>query len=277
MVGRTRTELPADFQSARDAAWRHVRETPGYLAEREAKFLMLAAACAPANGAVVEIGSFKGRSTIGLAAMAQHYGLGEVVAVDPHTSPSDTDPDLGGQSSSYEDFLANLQRAGVAAIVDSRRMRSHQLARIWNQPIRLLWIDGDHTYFAVKEDLARFSPYLARGGILAMHDVLGTWEGPLRVFVEDVLESDAFGPAGFCGSIGWAQYLPGDGGARRFRWSRHRLAWAARHLIPVARAGRVASGINKWRYKLWRALAPHHAVDPARWVAHVRLPRRRGP
>jgi predicted O-methyltransferase YrrM len=276
-VRSTATELPPDFPAACDAAWHHVRETPGYLAEREAKFLMLAAACAPASGAIVEIGSFKGRSTIGLAAMAQRYGLGTVVAVDPHTSPSETDPDLGGVASSYGDFRANLERAGVASIVDSRRMRSHQLAGIWNQPIRLLWIDGDHTYAAVKDDLARFRPYLERGGILAMHDVLGTWEGPLRVFVEDVLESDDFGPAGFCGSIGWAQYLPGEGGARRLRWSRHRLAWAARHLIPVARAGLVASGLNKWRYKLWRALAPHHAVDPAHWVARVRLPRHTGP
>jgi predicted O-methyltransferase YrrM len=277
IVTRTVADLPPDFRSASDAAWRHVSETPGYLAEREARFLMLAAAGAPASGAIVEIGSFKGRSTVGLASIAQRYGLGRVVAVDPHTSPSDTDPDLGGQSSSYDDFLANLRRVGVASMVDSRRMFSRELARVWNEPIRLLWIDGDHTYAAVQEDLALFCPYLARGGILAMHDVLGTWEGPLSVFVERVLESDDFGPAGFCGSIGWAQYLPGEGGVRRFRRSRRRLAWAARHLIPVARAGRVASGVNKWRYKLWRALAPHHAVDPARWVAQVRLPRSTGP
>jgi MMP 1-O-methyltransferase len=275
-VSRTAVELPPDFRPASDAAWRQVRETPGYLAEREARFLMLAAAGAPASGAIVEIGSFKGRSTVALAAMAQRYGLGRVVAVDPHTSPSDTDPDLGGQPSSYDDFVVNLQRADVARSVDSRRMRSDEFARSWNQPIRLLWIDGDHTYAAVKQDLARFRRHLARGGILAMHDVLGTWEGPLRVFVEDVLGSDDFGPAGFCGSIGWAQFLPGDGGARRFRWSRRRLAWAARRLIPVARAGLVASGLNKWRYKLWRALAPHHAVDPIRWVAHVCVPRRTG-
>ena len=185
---------------------------------------MLAAACAPASGVVLEIGSFKGR------------------------------------------------RAGVASFVDSHLMFSRELARTWNHPIRLLWIDGDHTYAAVQGDLALFRPHLARGGIVAMHDVLGTWEGPLRVFIEDVLQSDDFGPAGFCGSIGWAQYRPGEGRARRFRWSRRRLAWPARHLIPVARAGRVAVGVNKWRYKLWRALAPHHAVDPARWVAKVALP-----
>src|SRR5256885_11391611 len=69
-----------------------------------------------------------------------------------------------------------------------------------------------------------------------MHDVLGTWEGPLCTFVDEVLGSDDFGPAGFCGSIGWAQHRPDDGGARRFRWTRRRLAWPSRHLISVARS-----------------------------------------
>src|SRR5256885_12471132 len=64
-VGGTVADLPPDFQSASDEAWRHVRETPGYLAEREARFLILAAACAPATGAIGDIRSFQGRCTEG--------------------------------------------------------------------------------------------------------------------------------------------------------------------------------------------------------------------
>src|SRR2546427_9958285 len=61
-------------------SWRRVNGPPGSLAEGEARFLMPAAAGAPAAGAIVEIGSFKGRSTVGLAYVAQRYGLGSVVA-----------------------------------------------------------------------------------------------------------------------------------------------------------------------------------------------------
>src|SRR5438876_12261609 len=104
---------------------------PGYLAEREARFLMLAAAGAPADGAIVEIGSFKGRSTVGLAYVAQRYGLGDVVAIDPHTSPSTTDPDLGTERSSYDEFQENLRRAGVADAVECRRAFSQEVARDW--------------------------------------------------------------------------------------------------------------------------------------------------
>src|SRR2546430_1869390 len=100
----------AGFRAVCDDGWRRVNDTPGFLSEREARFLMLAAAAAPADGAIVEIGSFKGRSTVGLAYVARCYGLGNVVAIDPHTSPSTTDPDLGSRSSSYDEFQENLRR-----------------------------------------------------------------------------------------------------------------------------------------------------------------------
>ena len=261
----------AEFQAVCDEGWRRVSSTPGYLAEREARFLMLAAAAAPATGAIVEIGSFKGRSTVGLAYVAQRYGLGNVVAIDPHTSPSTTDPDLGTERSSYDEFQENVRRAGVADAVDCRRALSQEVAREWTRPIRLLWIDGDHVYESVKQDLALFRPYLAPGAIVAMHDVLGTWPGPLRVFVEDVLASNDFGPAGCFKSIGWAQYRPADGRAWRFRWRRRRLAVAARRLIAVAQAGWVTTGLGRWRHKFWWSLLPHGPVDPARWAAQVAI------
>ena len=195
-------------------------------------------------------------STVGIAYVTRELGLGRVVAVDPHTSPSSTDPDLRGKATSYDDFVDNLRTAGVLEQVEIKRAYSHDLAREWRDPIRFLWIDGDHTYEGAKADLDMFKPYLVDGAIIAMHDVLGTFEGALRVFVEEVLDSDDFGPAGFSGSIGWAQYRPRDG--KRFRWRRRLLAVPARRLIPVARhADRGLRGWNKFLYKFWRPLAPH--------------------
>lgn len=56
----------------------------------------------------------------------------------------------------------------------------------WSRPIRLLWIDGEPTYQGAKEeDFGLFSPYLSNGAIVAPHDALHGFEGPLRVFVEE--------------------------------------------------------------------------------------------
>ena len=248
-----------------DAGWQRVASTTGYLSEREARLVMAAAALSPAQGKNLEIGSFKGRSTVGIAYVTRELGLGKVVAVDPHTSPASTDPDLRsrGQTTSYDDFVANLEAAGVLDRVEIRRAYSHDLAREWKDPLRFLWIDGDHTYEGAKADIDMFKPFLADGAIVAMHDVLGTFEGALRVFVEEVLDRDDFGPAGFSGSIGWAQYRPRDGA--RFRWRRRLLALPARKLIPVARrADRGLHGWNKFLYKLWRPLAPHGDISVRR-------------
>lgn len=268
--------VPPDLQDVVDRGWALVRETPGYLSEREARFLMAAIALAPAEGANLEIGSFKGRSTVGLASVARHYRLGPVVAVDPHTAPSSTDPDLKGQSTSYDDFVAHLGRAGVRGDVEVHRAYSYDLAREWRRPIRFLWIDGDHTYEGAKTDLDLFAPYLVEGAIVAMHDVLGTFDGSLRVFVEEILRNDDFGPAGFSGSIGWGQYRPRDGGALRHALRRRMLAVPAARLIHVARRsvahGRRLQGWNKLAYKIWRPLAPHSDLDVRRFARRTTLP-----
>ncbi len=224
---------------------------------------------------ILEIGSFKGKSTVGLASIAARYGLGKVVAVDPHTAPSVTDPDLGGQASTWDDFQATLRRAGLDRAVETHRAFSRDLARGWERPIRLLWIDGDHTYAGAKEDLDLFRAHLVDGAVVALHDVLNTFEGPIRVFVEELLGSDEFGPAGLCGSIGWAQYRPGDGAA--WRAERRRLARRAARLVPLVRGSRELHGLGRLRYRLWRALIPHAAVRPEEWINAVEPPTHHSP
>jgi hypothetical protein len=228
--------------------------------------LALVAACAPARGTILEIGSYKGKSTVGLASIAQRYGLGPVVSVDPHSAPAVTDFGHGSQQSSWDDFRASLRGAGVENSVEAHRAYSRDLAKGWTRPIRFLWIDGDHTYRGAKEDIDLFRPHLVPGAIVALHDVLHAFEGPVRVFAEELLASDAFGPAGVCGSIGWAQHRPGDGA--QWRAARLALGRRVRRLIPFA-DGRELTGLRKLRYKLWRGLVPHAAPDAAAWVRAV--------
>ena len=241
---------------------------PGFLTEREGRFLALAAAATPAAGTILEIGSFKGKSTVGLATIAGRFGLGPVVTVDPHTAPAATDPDLAGQPSSWEAFNNTLARAGVTQFVEAHRAFSRDLAPDWHRPIRLLWVDGDHTYQGTSEDLRLYGRHVAPGGVVAFHDVLHAYEGPVRVFVEDVLRSDAYGPAGVCGSIGWAQYRPADG--KRFRHARLALARRLGRLVPLVRGGRRPRGPLRLAYQALRALVPHGAVRPAEWMAILR-------
>lgn len=261
--------LPPDFDLVSDRAWAVVRETTGFLTEREARFLLLAAAATPADGVILEIGSFKGRSTVGLATVAAHYGLGPVVAVDPHTAPASTDPNLLGASSSFDDFMANLRRAGVEEHVEVHRRFSQDLADTWDRPIRLLWIDGDHTFAGAQRDLDCYRRFLQPGAIVALHDSLSNFDGPIRVMVESLLASDDFGPSGFHGSIAWAQYRPADGA--RFRAERQSLAARARRLVPFVTDGKRLSGGRRLLFKFLRSRVPHGDVVPREWMRRVAL------
>jgi predicted O-methyltransferase YrrM len=260
-------DIPADLDVVLNEAWEETRKVPGHLVENETRFLGLLAACVPAKGTIVEIGSFKGRSTVMLAKVASHYGWGSVVAIDPHNSPILLDHQADLEASSHQDFVDSIHAAGVSDHVEPHIAYSADVASSWSRPIRLLWIDGDHSYEGAKKDLDGFLPHLVPGGVVAFHDALNEFPGPIRVFVENVLGSDRFGPAGFVHSIAWAQFRPQDG--HTFREPRASLARRASRLIPFVESGNELRGMAKRRYKLNRFRVPHSAIDPRDWAALV--------
>jgi len=265
-------QIPADLDDVLNDAWQKTQKVPGYLLENEARFLGLLAACVPGTGAIVEIGSFKGRSTVMLAKVASHYGLGPVVAIDPHKSPILLDLGTNPEASTYQDFLNSIGTAGVSAHVEPHLAYSTEVASTWKRPIRVLWIDGDHSYDGAKKDLEGFLPYVEPFGVVAMHDALNVCPGPIRVFVEDILRSDRFGPAGFVHSIAWAQFRPDDG--YRFQQQRRSLDRSASRLIPFVQDGKELHGFAKRRYKFNRFRVPHSAIEPRAWASLLNGPER---
>jgi predicted O-methyltransferase YrrM len=246
-----------------------IKPVEGYLSEREIKFLILLAACPTTQGEILEIGSFKGKSTIVLAKSAALTERAKVVAVDPLTSPSITDPDLKGDNSSSKDFRDNLRKAGVEEFVEFHQTCSYDLAQAWDRPIRLLWIDGDHTYSGTKLDFKLFSEHLANGAIVAIHDVLHEFEGCIRVFLEDILLSSHFGPTGFCGSIGWSQYFSDCSIVRKYQPQKLKLYRRLSPLTPYVTFNQGIKGWTKIKYKLRRARVPHSEINPSKWIQEV--------
>jgi predicted O-methyltransferase YrrM len=257
--------VPRDLDAVLDAAWEAARHVPGYLMEDEARLLGTIAACTPGKGAIVEIGSFKGKSTVMLAKVAEHYGLSRIVAIDPHNSPELLDLQSNPQASSFQEFLSNIQAAGVVDQVEVHRAYSHDAASLWTRPIRFLWIDGDHTYRGAKTDFDLFLPYVMPEGIVALHDALNVFSGPIRVFVEDMLRSNRFGAAGFVHSIAWSQFRPQDG--KRFSAQRATLERVAAPLIPLVQNDQQLHGLKKIRFKLTRSRVPRAALQPQQWVS----------
>ena len=246
------------------------RNLGGCLSIRETRFLALAAAVMPPSlGEVLEIGSFKGKSTTLLAKSVGMAGGDRVVAVDPLDLPAETDPALERGESLPEIFRHTITSNGVEDIVEFHQLRSDELAAGWDRPLRLLWIDGDHTYQGARTDFDLFARYLQPGSVIAMHDVLHPAEGPIRVFCEQVLLSSAFGPCGLCGSIGWAQYLGENGRSADYAGQKIRLYRKLSRLIQFVALGRTPKSTNPLRYRILRPLVPHGEVRADRWRQEI--------
>ncbi len=260
--------MPTGFEHFTTNLLTEIETVEGYLSPIEIRFLALMAACPTAIGEILEIGSFKGKSTIVLAKSAALAGDTVVNAVDPMTAPSETDPDLGSDASSFEDFERNIRDHGVEDRVRLHQTFSFELAKSWKSPLRLLWIDGDHTYVGTKLDFDGFAPHLTDKAIVAIHDVLHEFEGGARVFAEKILHSPNFGACGFCGSIAWAQFRADARDTEAY--ARRKLAFSKKleRLIPLSSRSQLR-GLAKKQYKFYRWMIPHGPVDPQSWLDMV--------
>ncbi len=269
------------FERRRDEILLDIQSIQGHLTDREARCLITLGYYPTCSGKILEIGSFKGRSTVLLAkASAFSNSSREVVvhAVDPLTSPSVTDPDLGDKRDGSEDFFHNLATHQIEEQVTFFRGFSQDLAPHWTHPIRLLWIDGDHTYEGAKSDFDLFAPYLNDAGIIAFHDVLHGYDGPLRVYMEEVLMNDHFSACALCGSIAYAQFNKDTSYGKQQIKEKLRLFRKMSRLLPYVIKGNHSSKEDKRNWKFWKLFVPHqelgfnHMMKAFRFVEGEKTP-----
>jgi predicted O-methyltransferase YrrM len=144
----------------------------GWLSQGQAQRLWNSARRVRAPGRIVEIGSFRGRSTIVLR-MAAEPGV-EVVAIDPHgggdRGPQEITPDAERGENDYRTFHSNLDRAGVDTQVRHvRRMSDDALDEVQGS-MDMLYVDGAHRYGPARADIETWGAKVAPGGTMLVHD-----------------------------------------------------------------------------------------------------------
>ncbi|MDW8289338.1 MAG: class I SAM-dependent methyltransferase [Armatimonadota bacterium] len=192
----------------------------GWLTVEEGELLYQLARACKGKGVIVEIGSFKGKSTIWLAKGSLAGAGVRVFAIDPHTGSEEHRQD-GQPVWTYDEFVVNLRHAGVEEVVTPLLTTSAEAAAGFDQPVELLFIDGDHRYAAVRQDFDLWFPKLLEGGYLLMHDTI-RWDGPRRVARESVYLSPHFCEVGFVHSITFG---------RKGRQEASSLLWRRRYLL----------------------------------------------
>ena len=156
-----------------------IADVPGWLTDEEGEALYDLAKQCTGRGVIVEIGSWKGKSTICLGLGSRAGSSARIFAVDPHADYR------------FGDFKSNVERAGIADLVTPVPSLSQDAAFGFDEPIELLFVDGSHEEADVRADFDQWVPKVVDGGWVAFHDT--TWTaGPRRVVGERIYRSRTF-------------------------------------------------------------------------------------
>jgi hypothetical protein len=172
-----------------------MQRVEGWLEEDEADLLLAATAEAlrslPAPQAVVEVGSYLGRSTIVLGSVVKAIApQAFVYAVDPHEGQvGAADQYMHTTAPTLARFQRNLAQAGLSKVVIPIQQLSYEV--VWEQPIAFLLIDGLHDYVNVARDFHHFAHWVTVGGFIAFHDYADYYPGVKR-FVNELLAQQTY-------------------------------------------------------------------------------------
>lgn len=155
-----------------DEALAAVEGVDGWMSPDQAQRLYNAAAGTHQGDTIVEIGSFRGRSTIVLASAAPS-GV-QIVAIDPHAGndrgPQEIDGFEAAAANDHDVFNANLAAAGVAERVQHIRAFSDAAHDQVVGDLAVLYVDGAHRYAPARSDIREWGRRVGPGGTLLIHD-----------------------------------------------------------------------------------------------------------
>jgi len=150
---------------------RAYRSMEGWLTAKEAVYLHHFATLLPTHSQILEIGSWKGKSTF---CLAKGLKSGVVHAIDPFNAD--------GEEGSIQDYSVKKSNTDLEGIFTKNltdrkvinKVKTHKgysSAFINNfKEIDLLFIDGDHSIDGAKFDYENYAKLLKKGGYLIFHD-----------------------------------------------------------------------------------------------------------
>ena len=156
-------------------------DVKGFLSDKEAKKLQELFLNVHHLGAVLEIGTYCGKSTLNFAHVAKKIN-GLVFTVDHHTGSEEHqlgeeyhDEDLFDKRlnkfNTLPEFLKNIRSSNLGQFIIPVINKSSEASETFSEFISLLFIDGGHSTEAAFSDYNSWKDKICSGGLLVIHDV----------------------------------------------------------------------------------------------------------
>ena len=158
-----------------------VGRTKGFMPVDEGNALFEAALSVAVSGPFLEVGAYCGKSSVYLGSAADlvgtvlfsldhHRGSEENQAGWEHHDVDVVDP-ATGRMDTLPFFRRTIEAAGLEHAVVALVGKSAPVARVWTTPLSFLFVDGGHGIEPARLDYLLWTPKVAPGGLLAIHDV----------------------------------------------------------------------------------------------------------
>ena len=132
---------------------------------------------------IAEIGSYVGASACCFGAASKEIKEKQIICIDTWNNDAmpegnrDTWLEFNRNISSFADFIIPVRGFSTDVVDEVRKISLN---------FNLLFIDGDHSYEAVKTDWESYKGFLRPGSVIVFHDY-GWAEGVKRVVHDDVM------------------------------------------------------------------------------------------
>jgi len=190
----------------------------GFLDPEEGQRLYDTARLAGAMGACLEIGSYCGKSALYLGLGCKASGA-VLFSIDHHRGSEEQQPGEEYFDPSLFDIHANamdtlphfrqtLRRADLEETVVPIVAPSTVVARGWETPLGLVFIDGGHALETARSDYNCWAKHVMPGGYLMIHDIFENpadgGQAPFIVY-QEALDSGLFEPLPMTRTLGVLQ------------------------------------------------------------------------
>ncbi|MEG3838990.1 class I SAM-dependent methyltransferase [Microcoleus sp. herbarium14] len=159
-----------------------VEAIEGFMVPGQEEYLFNKVKSLSNDAVIVEIGSYKGRSTVAMSYACTGTNR-KIYCIDTWDG-NETD---FSDRNFFKMWQENVEKNGLSQYVVPLRGYSHQILSQWEeltggQAIDFIFIDGFHQFLDVLKDYELSLPFVKDGGWIAFNDVVPTWPGSERVW-----------------------------------------------------------------------------------------------